>query len=353
MSRAAPKVWIDLANSPHPLLFAPIGRRFEELGCDVAVTYRDHAQTAELALERWPRATLVGEESPAGTTRKAAAIAARVAALARWARRERPGVALSHNSYAQLVAARVLGIPGVTAMDYEHQPANHVAFRAARRILLPAAVPAGSVRRQGARPDKVQRYDGLKEQIYLADFEPDPGILASVGVERPAGGAVVVARSAPAGAAYHPDENPILDDCLRALSARADVVTVALARHPWQREHLRGLGLQRLVVPEGAVDARSLLFAADAFVGAGGTMRREAALLGIPAWSAFAGARPAVDGWLISTGRLRELRDPSQLASIGPRSGADADLERLAAEGAAIRDLFVEAALGAVLEAAT
>lgn len=348
-----PKVWIDLANSPHPLLFAPIARRLEELGARVVVTYRDHAQTAELALERWPGATVVGDPSPPGRARKAAAIAARVAKLSRWAWRERPNVALSHNSYAQLLAARSLWISSVTAMDYEHQPANHVAFRCADRILLPEAVPDQAVRRQGAKASKVTRYRGLKEELYLADFEPDAGILERLGARRPAGGAVVVVRSAPAGAAYHPDENPILDDCLRALAARPDLVTVALARHGWQREHLRELALERLVVPAGAVDSRSLLHAADAFVGAGGTMSREAALLGLPTWSAFAGERPAVDRWLESEGRLRELSDPAQLAAIGPRTDAGADLDRLGREGERIRDIFVAAVLRAAAPIAT
>lgn len=336
-----PKVWIDMSNSPHPLFFAPIARRIEQLGGTVLVTYRDHAQTAELTRERFPEATLIGAPSPPGRARKAAAIGGRVARLGRWAWSARPQVALSHNSYAQLVAARSLRIPSLTAMDYEHQPANHLAFRAANRILLPEAVPEAVVRKQGAKPSKVVRYRGLKEEVYLADFEPDGAILARLGVERPAGGAVVVARSAPAGAAYHPGENPILDDCLRALDARPDVVTVALARHDWQRQALRGLGLATVVVPEGAVDARSLLHAADAFVGAGGTMSREAALLGVPTWSAFAGERPAVDEWLEREGRLAELSSPDQLDGIGPRADRGADLERLERDGERIRDLFV------------
>src|SRR5687767_816877 len=120
----APRVWIDLANSPHPLLFEPIAARLTERGAVVLMTFRDHAQTAELTRARWPDATLVGGPSPPGRTAKVRAIAGRIAALRTWARGARPDVALSHNSYAQLVAARTLGIPGVTAMDYEHQPAN-------------------------------------------------------------------------------------------------------------------------------------------------------------------------------------------------------------------------------------
>ena len=336
-----PRVWIDLANSPHPLLFAPIAAELERDGAEVGITYRDHAQTAELTLERWPAAVRIGEPSPPGKLAKARAIGRRVAGLRRWARTFRPDVALSHNSYAQILAARSLGVAAVTAMDYEHQPANHVAFRAAGRILLPEAVPLAAVRRQGASPRKVIRYRGLKEEVYLADFKPEASILGRLGVEPPPGGAVAVVRSAPAGAAYHPDENPILDDCLRALSERGDVITIALARHGWQRDALRGLGLERLVVPEGAVDARSLLYAADAFVGAGGTMSREAALLGLQTWSAFAGRRPAVDEWLEAEGRLHALSDPGQLAGVAPREGTGPDLARIAGHGERIRDAFV------------
>lgn len=337
------RIWIDLSNSPHPLLFAPIAADLEAGGDEVAVTFRDHAQTAELTRERWPEAAPVGRPSPPGRAAKARAIAGRVGELRAWARRERPDVALSHNSYAQVLAARSLGIPAVTAMDYEHQPANHVAFRGAGRILMPEAIPPEAVRRQGASPRKLLRYRGLKEEVYLADFDPDPTILGRLGVERPVGGTVVVVRSAPAGAAYHPEENPIFEDCLRALDRRGDVACIALARHDWQREALVGLGLERVVVPGGAVDSRQLLNAADAFVGAGGTMSREAALLGLDTWSMFAGRRPAVDEWLEREGRLHRLSSPGQLAAIAPRSSAEADLDRLADEGRRIREVFCSA----------
>lgn len=337
------KVWIDLANSPHPLLFAPVARSLGDLGHTVAVTYRDHAQTAALARERWPKATQLGGPSPAGRVAKARAIGARVQALRDWARGHRPDVALSHNSYAQIIAARGLGIPAVTAMDYEHQPANHLAFRLARTVLLPDVVPENVVRRQGARPAKVTRYPGLKEELYLADFVPDEGILATLGIIRPPGGIVVIARSAPAGAVYHAEDNPLFLDSLRVLSSRGDAITVVLARHRGQREQARALGLPMVHVPEGVVDGRSLLCAADAFVGAGGTMSREAALLGVKAWSMFAGRRPAVDKWLEAQGMLRTLHHAEDLRAIGPRPDRRADLTRVAQAGNTIREAFVAA----------
>src|SRR5262245_30198900 len=134
------RIWIDLSNSPHPLLFKPIARRLEGLGHSVHITARDNAQTVELARERWPEVAVIGGPSPKGRKAKAQQIARRVNDLRRWAKDVKPDVALSHNSYAQIVAARTLRIPVVTAMDFEHQPANHLAFRLARKVLLPAAL---------------------------------------------------------------------------------------------------------------------------------------------------------------------------------------------------------------------
>lgn len=156
------KVWIDLANSPYPLLFAPIARRLGALGHEVLLTVRDNAQTVALARERWPEAEIIGEPSPSGKAAKTRAMAARICELRKWGRAHRPTVALSHNSYAQIVAARSLGLRVITAMDYEHQPSNHVAVRFAHTILLPEALNSKVVRWQGARAAKVYRYPGLK-----------------------------------------------------------------------------------------------------------------------------------------------------------------------------------------------
>lgn len=341
------KVWIDLANSPHPLLFAPVGRRLEELGHRVLVTARDNAQTLELARERWPHVDALGNESPAGRMRKAGAIAGRVEALRRWARAWRPDVALSHNSYAQIVAARLCGIPAVTAMDYEHQPANHVAFRLAQVILLPEALPAHLLRRQGATVRKVRTYPGLKEELYLGDFEPDASVASALGVPADEATTLVVTRTPPARALYHRIENIDYAGTLRTLGQRPGTWIVALARHPEQRTWLAELGLERLITPEHAVDARSLMYQADLVIGAGGTMTREAALLGIPTYSVFAGRPAAVDSWLVERGALRRIESVAQLAEAGPRAAAPIAVGELRRRGQALVDAFADAAVAA------
>jgi predicted glycosyltransferase len=337
------KVWIDLANSPHPLLFEPVARLLGERGDEVVVTARDNAQTVELARAVWPGVEIVGGPSPASRAGKAAALARRVGSLRRFAARERPDVALSHNSYAQVVAARTLGIPAVTAMDYEHQPANHVAFRLASLILLPEALRGSEVASQGASTEKTRYYDGLKEELYLGEFTPDPTVLERVQVKRADGIALVVARTAPSGAMYHRFENTLFADVLELLEAEDGVCCVVLPRHPDERMHLAAIGSGGLIVPETAVDSRSLLAAADLVIGAGGTMTREAALLGVPTVTVFRGRSSAVDRWLEAQGLLRRLERAEDVLPVVRHSGRKLDLACLRARGEYLLAQFVDA----------
>lgn len=335
-------VWIDLSNSPHALLFAPIAARLEELGHTVRMTARDNAQTVELARERWPDVTVVGGESPGERAAKAQALLRRIRSLRRFARSEGVELALSHNSYAQIAAARAAGVRAVTAMDFEHQPANQLAFRLAQRVLLPEALRGSGVASQGASPRKTRFYAGFKEELYLADFVPDERVLESLGVGRD-GRLLVVARTPPARAIYHRFGNALFEELLRRLGAEPDVVCVVLPRHREQAEAIRELGLP-LVVPERAVDSRSLVRQADLVLGAGGTMTREAALLGVPAVSVFAGETPAVDRELIRRGLLRRIERADELFPLRPRERDPRPLAELAARQAELVEWFVAAA---------
>jgi uncharacterized protein len=301
------RIWIDLANSPHVPLMAPVVARLEQDGHEVVLSARDHAQTVELARRHWPEVEIVGGASPPGRAAKAASIAHRARALRRLARRESPDVALSHGSYAQLVAARMAGVPGVTMMDYEFQPANHLSFRLARRVIVPEAFPQGALRRFGAGPCKVARYPGFKEELYLDGFEPETRVLDELRLDRER--VIAVFRPAPEGALYHRMANERFEDVLRVALSRDSVQVVLLPRSAEQRT--RYSARPGVLVPAHAVDGSSLLALADVAVGAGGTMNRESALLGTPTYTVFAGKLAAVDSELLRQGLLFDLRDPT------------------------------------------
>ncbi len=341
------RVWIDLSNSPHPLLFAPVARALEARGHSVLITARDNAQTVELARSSGQDVEVIGGESPGGRARKALALTGRVAALRRWARHTRPDVALSHNSYAQIVAARSARIPAVTAMDFEHQPANNLAFRLARRVLIPEALPAEAMRRQGATAAKTIRYPGLKEAIYVGDFEPDASVLTDLGIDR-GSGPVVVVRTPPSRALYHRFENPLFAQVLDRMDSEAGAQFVVLPRHPEQRDQIAARELASVTMPAAPVESRSLLYESDLVIGAGGTMTREAALIGIPTLSAYAGERPAVDAWLERSGALRRITSAEEIGPIERRPGDPKPLDELRRLGDPAIERFVEAVEDAV-----
>jgi uncharacterized protein len=312
------RVWVDCTAAAHPLVMRPISERLEAQGHEVRVTAREYGQTIGV-LERLgiPHES-IGRHGGASTPGKAGALARRSFALGRWARPQGFDLSLAHGSVDLAVVSALVRIPSVQMQDYEHAGLQRqLAFRAARRVLVPDAIPVEAMRRAGARTGKLVRYPGLKEDYYLADFEPDPAILEELGLDREA--VVVVVRPPPETSAYHAD-NPLYEAVLDRLASDDGVHTVVIPRtdaQAWALERRAGSdqrpGQGKLIVPGRAIDAQSLIAFADLVVSAGGTMNREAVALGTPAYTMFSGRMGAVDDRLIDEGRLHPLRDPAGL----------------------------------------
>jgi predicted glycosyltransferase len=306
------RVWIDLTNSPHVLVFRPLIRLLRERGAEVEVTAREYAQTLQLLELHGIDAEPIGRHGGGSAFGKARTELARLGLLRRWARGRRFDLALAHGSHDLTLTARSLGIPSATTFDYEFAWLQHqLGCRAATRVVVPEAIPAERLARYGAKPPKLRRYPGLKEEYYLADFEPDTSAPGQVGLD-PARRLVVV-RTPPEVSLYHRHGNPLFLEVLERLGRDERVHALVLPRTEEQRDRIRGFALPSLLVPERAVDAQSLIAAADAVVSAGGTMNREAVALGVPVYTTFGGRLGAVDEQLIRDGRLRHLRNASEL----------------------------------------
>ncbi len=311
------RIWIDLANSPHVPFFQALIPEFTARGHQVEITARDFAQTVELATKAGLLPHVIGGHGGGSVTGKAGNLVGRAAALRKWARGRGIDLAVSHNSYAQIAAAAALGIKSVTLMDYEHQPANHLAFRLASRVIVPRAFPAAELRKYGASLRKVKRYDGLKEDVYLADFQPDPGFrdtLRQLGVAEQ--DVLVVARPPAREALYHRFENELFDELLERLISQPGAKIILLPRTDAQRDEYAARKSGNVIIPREAVDGSNLIAAADLVISAGGTMNREAAVLGVPVASIYAGKWAAIDEELVREGRLQRIassRDVQQL----------------------------------------
>lgn len=327
------RIWIDFGNSPHVPFFRPLIKEFERRGHRVEITARAFAQTVELARAANLAPVVIGSHGGRNISSKGVKLIQRAIGLARWARNRKFDLAVSHNSHEHIVAAWAMGIRTVTLMDYEHHPANHLSFRLASRVIVPDCFPDESLRRCGARDEKVRRYHGIKEDVYLADYLPDPKFsekLRALGITQSE--VLVIARAPASFALYHRMEDDLFSQLLDRVSAQSNVKVILLARIETQQAKLAARHrAENIIFPHEALPGADLIAAADLVVSAGGTMNREAAALGVPAVTTFSGKWAAVDEQLVREGRLKRLRSLKDLEALeikkkpirNPRSALD------------------------------
>ncbi|CAN5832023.1 DUF354 domain-containing protein [soil metagenome] len=313
------RIWIDLGNSPHVPFFGALAKEFERRGHSILWTARDYAQTVELAQKMGIDAEVFGAHGGKSVFRKGKKFIGRVWDLLRWARGKKIDLVVSHNSQEPLVVARLLRIKGVTLMDYEHHPGNRLSFRAAKKVIVPESFPDEFLRKFGVSETKSRKFQGIKEDVYLSDFEPDEKFqneLENLGVT--AENILIVVRPHAPEALYHRQfSNEILDELLDKFSADENVRIVLLPRKNYQGAELRKKHPQaNIIIPERVLDGANLLAAADLVISGGGTMNREAAALGVPTATIFAGRGAAVDEYLFGENRLQKIETLEDLAKI-------------------------------------
>src|SRR3954451_3301821 len=317
-----------MTASAHVLVFRPLIAIMRARGDEVEITARDYAQTLQLLqLHGLEADAVIGRHGGRSRTGKARAMQSRLRSLRRWARGREFDVALAHGSHELTMTARRLGIPSSTTFDYEWSWLQHqLVCRAATRVVVPDAIPPDRLARYGAEPPKLLQYEGLKEEYYLADFEPDSGVLEPFDVDPLH--VLVVLRPPPDVSLYHRQSNPSFPQTLELVGRRDDVRAIVLPRTEEQREYVRRLDLPSVIVPEKAMDAQSLIALADVVVSAGGTMNREAAALGVPVYTTYGGRLGGVDEELIREGRLKPLTDPRALDLSKRERGPDDRVRR-------------------------
>ncbi len=309
------KVWIDLDNSPHVLFFVPIIRALERDGMEVLVTARDFSQTQELAMAQGLDFETIGEHRThhhfatrvVGTVRRAGQ-------LANYVRKKRPDVAISHGSRGLVLAAWMLGIPSMTLYDYEFI-SSRVFNQLSSRILAPSVVNPETLRQRGLDLHKFTPYPGLKEEVYVYDFQPERSVLTQLNLDQQR--VIITVRPPAEWAHYHDEKSGLLFRTLvERLRSEESAQVVVLPRTLQQMKNLvvkYGMASKPFQIVEHAIDGLSLIWYSDAVFSGGGTMVREAALLGADVYSIFAGKPGSADQALASSGRLKLISEVSEI----------------------------------------
>jgi predicted glycosyltransferase len=297
------KIWIDLDNTPHVPLFAPIAAALEKRGYHVILTARDAFQVCELAEKKGLACTRIGKHSGKNKRRKAAGLFLRALQLVPVALREKPVIGLSHGSRSQILACNMLGIPTIMMDDYE--------FAMTPPMMRPTWFMTPEVISHTAfshPAEMVLKYPGIKEDVYVPDFKPDPAFLKGLGLSEDE--LIAVARPPATEAHYHNAEAEVLFSRFMDRACKTDNMRVVLLpRNKAQGAALRNsfphwFEGRRTIIPEKAVDGLDLIWHSDLVVSGGGTMNREAAAMKVPVYSVFRGTIGAVDKDLKRQGKL-------------------------------------------------
>jgi predicted glycosyltransferase len=305
------KVWIDLENSPHVPFFAPIIKRLEEQGCEILLTARDCFQVCELAEMAGLNYRTIGHHYGKNRIAKVVGLGIRVLEMTPLILRERPAISISHGSRSSFVLSALLGIPSITIADYEyadHRLTRWLGSAQKKWWMTPEVIPSDIFEDSGVPKDHVLHYPGIKEDVYVPFFQPDPSLKDTLGLQ-PAN-IVVTIRPPATEAHYHnPESETLLMAVFDLLGALPQVKTILLPRTGKQEAELRQarpdlFATGRIVVPKHAVNGLDLIWYSDVVISGGGTMNREAAALGIPVYSLFRGTMGAVDKHLAKTGKL-------------------------------------------------
>jgi len=327
MSKA---IWIDLDNSPHVPLFAPIIRHYRRLGIEVVLTARTHSQTLELLELHGFAGTfkVIGKHYGGNKLAKAWGLIVRASKLVSYvaALPNRSAIAVSHGSRSLVIAARWLRMPVLTMYDYEFTETS-LFNRFSTKVLVPDGLPDEVLLANGLPEKKLVKYPGIKEELYVRSFEPSntfrTDLLKQSGMDDGEDKILAVLRPPATTANYHDEKSEVLlDDVLLLLLNAEEVFTVIAPRTVEQIAEIESrtarlpdaAGRYRILTE--AVDGLDLAFAADLVISGGGTMNREAALLGVPVYSIFAGRQGALDHQMEAEGLITFIRDARDLSKI-------------------------------------
>ena len=299
-------IWVDLDNSPHVPFFKPIVEELQRRGHELIITARDCFQVCGLADLLELRYKRVGRHYGKNKLMKVAGTLVRSLELSPTIFRTKPSLALSHGSRSQLILATLLGIRSVLILDYEYTQ-SLPGIRPTWSI-MPEVIPVDS---SNIDARHLIKYPGIKEDVYVPDFKPNPSIIEELNVDEKE--ILVTVRPPATEAHYHISASTeFFIAVLDLLGKKENIRLLLLPRNDRQESFIRTrwpelCASRKIVIPEHVVDGLNLMWFSDLVISGGGTMNREAAALGVPVYSIFRGKTGAVDRYLSEEGRLTLL----------------------------------------------
>ncbi len=298
------RIWFDISNSPHVNMFYQLIKELEAGGHTVIITSRPLANTIQLLDQRGLQHTIVGEHYGKNFLKKVFGYPIRVLQLRKFLKDKKIDVAVSQSSFHSPVVAKLLGIPSIYTNDNEHAMGNQPAFYCATKILIPENLPVKNIAKNGISAKKVLQYPGVKEGIYLWSKGE---AIQEKRKENTSGKIKIYIRPEPQTAQYYKGKENFLDDTILELQLKYSIIV--LPRDANQSNHYKQEKFHATTVPDKPLGFDAIAADCTIFIGAGGSMTREMAILGVPTISVYQDALLEVDSYLLSKNLM--LHEPN------------------------------------------
>jgi predicted glycosyltransferase len=307
------RVWIDALTPKQVLFFTPLVEELESMGCEVLATSRRYREIGPIAKMQGLNLVFIGERGGSSKAEQLQAATKRQEELIPRIKSFSPEIALS---VASGVCARIafgFGFEHVAVNDSPHSEiAGRLSLPLSRHLFCPWIIPYDAWSKFGLTRSQITRYHALDPAAWLKRPAKRGPVPRLSGKRK-----TVVVRLEESYAPYMAGSKKDWND--KVLWALIDslpgVNLVALCRYEDQLQMVKENYGEDLIVPGTAIDGRSLLEKTDVFVGMGGTMTTESALMGVPTISAFQGSLLSED-YLVSVGLLRKAKEPIGVASL-------------------------------------
>ncbi|TKK70341.1 DUF354 domain-containing protein [Ilyomonas limi] len=336
------RIWIDFINSPQVSFFEPLINELTKSGHEIVLTCRDSANTVDLIKQRNWEHTIIGTEVKKTTVKKLLAFPLRIYALLSFLKNKRIDVAICQSSFYLPLTARLLGIPSIYTNDNEHALGNIPAFLFATKIFIPENLSLSKVVKMGAKRSKVCKYPGIKEGVYLWPKGVD---IQSKRATKDFSKHAIYVRPEPSTAQYYSGKHNFLDQLLLELKEHHPITI--LTREKAQLAHYTQSAFSGIEVPVKPLPFEEVATNCALFIGAGGSMTREMALIGVPTVSVYQGELLEVDRFLIAEKLMihkSELQYKEVEAMIAAKASQDVNMS-LINKGKEAYQLFKQAIL--------
>jgi len=289
------KIWIDFINTPQVSFWIPFIKEFKNENHEIILTCRDSGNTVDLLKQNKLDFHIIGNKVEKGMLQKALFFPKRLIQLYLYMRNHKPDVAVSQSSFYQPVVAWFLGVKSLYTNDNEHAKGNLFGFLFANKVALPIALNQEKFTRKWPLKSKVLFYPSVKESIYLSQQPELIDLISNTKTN-------IYFRPEPWSAQYYNGPLNFFDEMLLNLSFENNIII--LPRDKNQADHYKSDKFTKLTVAEKPLPLSKILTDCKLFIGAGGSMTRELAVLGISVISIYQAELLCVDKYLVNNGYM-------------------------------------------------